>query len=63
MCYRDMTFCSFYRNCKGSSTCGRAFTPDVEEAAERWWGSKDAPVCFFTDKPKCYCEEEDKGWR
>lgn len=58
MCYKDMTFCPFSRGCKGASTCGRAITPEVLERAYKWWGSKEAPICTFIDKPKCYNEEE-----
>ena len=40
MCYRDMTFCS--ANCR--IICPIKFTPEVEEAAIRWWGSSDVPI-------------------
>jgi hypothetical protein len=41
LCYRDMTFC-INPNC----TCGagRKLTPEIERAAEKWWGGKGAPI-------------------
>jgi len=53
MCYRDQTFCSFYVNCEHGKTCGRALTPEVEKAAEIWWGGEGAPICEFVDRPDC----------
>jgi len=53
ICYRDMTFCPFYKECKAGSTCLRAFTPAVSAAAEKW-GGKNAPVCLFTERPDCF---------
>ena len=54
MCYRDMTFCPFYIGCAGASACGRPLTLEVEEAAEKWWGEKGAPIAVFVDLPTCY---------
>jgi len=52
ICYRDMTFCNYYKTCSNGKDCERAFTPGVQEAAERWM--KNPPVCFFAEKPDCY---------
>jgi len=52
ICYRDITFCTFYETCK--EPCYRALTPDVIAAAELWWGSEDVPIATFMEKPECY---------
>lgn len=59
LCYRDRTYCNFSCNCKHESTCNRALTADVLAAAKKWWGSNDAPICMYVDKPKCFEEKED----
>lgn len=56
MCYLDKTFCSFWIKCKNGHKCHRALTPTVLIEAEKWM--KNAPICEFSEKPKCY--EEDK---
>lgn len=62
MCYRDRTFCPFYSGCTRASSCGRPLTPEVERAAEKWWGGKNPPICVYVDKPDCYIGDEAKGW-
>ncbi|MCK5236492.1 MAG: hypothetical protein KAR06_05840 [Deltaproteobacteria bacterium] len=54
MCYRDMTFCEFYKECSDGEGCYRALTEEVIKKAEAWM--KDAPICTFVDKPKCFKE-------
>lgn len=54
ICYRDTTFCPFHETCRGASECGRALTPEVKESAAKWWGSSDAPIATFVEKPECY---------
>ncbi len=66
ICYRDMTFCSFYKTCKDGEECHRALTKEVYKAADKWWGWSQegkAPICQFVEKPDCYlnsidCKEE-----
>ena len=41
MCYKDRTYC-ISKGCQNK--CGRKLTDLVKEGAERWWGSKDAPI-------------------
>lgn len=52
MCYRDMTFCGFWEDCKKAKTCRRALTNEIKEKAEKWM--KNAPICQFVDKPDCW---------
>ena len=61
ICYRDMTFCPFYKEC--GDVCNRALTPEVEKGAELWWKSfksdDPAPICQFAEKPDCCKESKD----
>ncbi len=52
--YRDITFCSFYKECKNGEKCERALTEEVLKKAREWWGDKHAPIARFTNKPDCY---------
>ena len=54
MCYRDMTFCPFWEKCSEGPTCDRALTEKVKADAEKWWGKPGAPICVFTNDPKCF---------
>lgn len=42
LCYLDRTFCN-NPNCTCDSS--RKLTDEVREAAKKWWGSDDAPIC------------------
>lgn len=59
ICYKDMTFCSFYKVCKKGKECDRALTKEVREKAIKWWGSTNAPIAMFGEQPKCM-EEIDE---
>jgi len=61
ICYQDMTFCGFFNDCVHKDVCGRALTEEIRREAAAWWGSVDAPICTFVDKPGCYEEVEDKN--
>lgn len=54
MCYKDMTFCAYHEDCRLGKDCPRALTKEVEDGAEKWWGSKDAPICMYLDIPHCF---------
>ena len=61
ICYKDMTFCSFWEECKEGKSCPRALTEKVEIEADRWWLSfhgstikNGAPICQFVKKPECF---------
>lgn len=53
ICYRDETFCVSPK-CKNK--CGRKLTPEIIEAARRWWGGDDAPIAVAK-----FCENEDEN--
>ena len=50
ICYGDMTFCGYYKNCKKKDKCHRCLTKKVEEHAN----SIELPICQFSEKPKCH---------
>jgi len=58
ICYKDMTFCKYYKECGIGHDCHRALTEEVREGADKWWGKgKDAaPICIFSEKPNCFEE-------
>lgn len=51
-CYRDMTYCDYYRTCKDSENCHRPLTKKVKKDAEL----KNLSICQFVSKPNCYKE-------
>ena len=62
ICYRDMTFCTFYKECDVASACPRPLTPEVQERADRWWGkmSGEPPIAIFRSEPQCFIQKESK---
>jgi hypothetical protein len=59
ICYRDKTFCPFHDTCLTGSSCVDALTREIEKDAIAWWGSSDAPICVWTEPPKCYKEKTE----
>jgi len=54
LCYKDMTFCSFYADCWKRMRCERPLTPEVIAAAQEWWGEGAPPIMQFAHKPDCH---------
>ena len=54
LCYRDRTFCDFYKDCKDGQECIRAATPELYKKAKDF----GAPVCRFVDKPSCFLQNK-----
>jgi hypothetical protein len=52
MCYKDKTFCDFWRTCLTGNQCDRAFTPQVMKRVEEWM--PNPPISRYTDYPQCY---------
>lgn len=52
--YKNITFCPHYSTCATGAKCCRALTPDVVEAAAKWWGTDGAPIAQFAFPPDCY---------
>ena len=57
MCYRDKTFCDYYKECHEGKKCPDALTEKVIAEADKWWGKRGAPICQFAEKPECFKEE------
>ena len=55
MCFRDKTYCSYYKDCIDGMFCQRALTRDVTVTAEK----VDLPISQFAEKPDCFREQED----
>ena len=59
LCYKDKSFCPFYTDCAWAQPgspdpCDRALTPEVREAARKWWGEDGAPIAEWSEKPNCH---------
>ena len=58
ICYRDMTFCPYYKDCNAQKICERPLTEKVKADAEKWM--KNAPIAYFTDRPECWVDMRRK---
>ena len=54
MCYRDRTYCNYYKDCKEGMFCARALTKDVSVSAKK----VGLPICQFADPPECFVTGE-----
>lgn len=54
LCYKDKTFCTYYKQCLYGSSCNRALTPEVKANAM----SLLLPISRFICIPDCF---EEKG--
>lgn len=54
LCYRDMTYCPFYKDCKSGDVCERALNNSVKKNADKWWGKPGAPICRYAERPECF---------
>jgi hypothetical protein len=62
ICFRDMTFCTFYNECAEGEECHRALTPEVRKRADDWWKDcgGEAPIAHFGNKPECFSDKNIK---
>ena len=58
--FRDMTFCTYDNDCAKAKKCPRVLTPEIREAARKWWGNAEAPIIMFFEKPQCHEKVEEK---
>jgi hypothetical protein len=58
ICYKDRTFCPFYKGCADGNNCSAALTDRIIENAIIWWGNDGAPIAQFAEKPECFKEKE-----
>lgn len=57
LCYRDRTFCPYYRECAKGSDCTAALTPEIEEAARR----SGLLLASFLERPECFVAGDRRG--
>jgi hypothetical protein len=55
ICYKDMTFCTFYKDCANATDCERKLTPEIDEAAKEF----GLPLAIFSGKPQCHEQIDD----
>ena len=55
LCYWDMTFCPFWKECADGEDCFRR----LDEIALWSAGLHNLPIAQFTDKPDCFKEKQD----
>lgn len=56
ICYADMTFCKYWKECRDGEQCHRALTDDVNNAAS----TEGLGVCVFMEHPECYEAKHEK---
>jgi len=54
ICYRDMTFCPFWKDCIEGKECGRAITQEVIDKSR----AIGLPISKFLEKPDCFNESK-----
>lgn len=54
ICYKDITFCSYWLDCKNSNTCKRVLTPEIKQSAIK----SKLYICRYAEKPDCWVEED-----
>lgn len=52
LCYRDRTFCRYYKDCSDGNSCLSALTQEEIEMASRI----GLPISQYTNKPDCFKE-------
>lgn len=60
LCYRDRWWCDRYDECKSGDTCHRSLTPEVQDAADKWWGEGEGktPIGIVIN-PACMIKKEE----
>lgn len=56
LCYKDMTFCTYWEGCIHGDVCKRAFTKEHKDAAAH----AKLLVSQFGAKPECFKEKADE---
>ena len=50
LCYKDRTYCRFYKVCRDGKDCSQALKPEIEKAASM----THYRICQFATKPDCF---------
>lgn len=56
LCYKDQTFCSYYKQCQDGETCHRALIDSVIKQAN----NADIPISQFGNEPVCFVKNSKK---
>lgn len=59
ICYRDRTFCPFWRECANGADCDRALTDEVRAGAMAAWGGRGLPIAQWLVEPECFEGKDD----
>lgn len=61
ICYLDKTFCTS-GNCRKRTNCDRAYTEEVQKAADRWWDieGESGPVALSDLSQSCRFYEPER---
>lgn len=58
LCFRDKSFCKLWKECKDGHKCDRAYTPQVNADAEKWWEGFNSehgpPINFYDYTDTCF---------
>lgn len=57
ICFKDMTFCSFFEECMDGEDCHRALTEGVWREAEE----SGMPISRFAEWPECFVKGDNGG--
>ena len=49
-CYKDITFCRFYKECAKGHDCRKALTEEVRQGAIDW----GLPIYEYISEPHCF---------
>ena len=55
MCYKDITFCAFWRTCAKGGECPRKLSSAVVADAD----AKELPIAQFSSLPDCYQDGQE----
>jgi hypothetical protein len=64
ICYKDMTFCDYYKDCQDGDTCFRALTPEIRKRGKEWsetFGAEEELICRFDEEPSCFIKKEKQN--
>ena len=57
LCYRDMIFCPFHKDCAHASSCHRPLTEEVIARA----AAAGMLISEFVDKPQCHSDNDKEA--
>jgi len=61
ICYKDQTWCPFWKECEDENKCGRAYTEQVQADVKKWadtFGEFKPGASVYMSKPKCFVQKK-----